>query len=76
MLQYFELHRGTYTTQVISRINEGIIMFLLFLHFVPKAKNKLHNRKCEFLLHDIEFLASIAQAIKTASGQGTAPLTQ
>ncbi|SDS01854.1 alpha-mannosidase [Paenibacillaceae bacterium GAS479] len=36
---YFELHRGTYTTQ---------------------ARNKLHNRKNEFLLHDAEFLASWA----------------
>ena len=36
---YFELHRGTYTTQ---------------------AKNKLHNRRSEDLLHDIEFLATIA----------------
>ena len=36
---YFEMHRGTYTTQ---------------------AKNKLHNRRSEDLLHDIEFLATIA----------------
>ncbi|MCM3747046.1 glycosyl hydrolase-related protein [Paenibacillus pasadenensis] len=36
---YFELHRGTYTTQ---------------------ARNKLHNRKNEFLLHDAEFLAAMA----------------
>lgn len=36
---YFELHRGTYTTQ---------------------ARNKLSNRKSEFLLHDAEFLAAFA----------------
>lgn len=36
---YFELHRGTYTTQ---------------------ARNKLGNRKSEFLLHDAEFLAAFA----------------
>ena len=36
---YFELHRGTYTTQ---------------------ANNKLNNRKTEILMHDIEFLATLA----------------
>ena len=36
---YFELHRGTYTTQ---------------------AATKQGNRKGEFLLHDIEFLATVA----------------
>ena len=36
---YFELHRGTYTTQ---------------------AHNKLYNRRSEFLLHDVEFLAAMA----------------
>ncbi|KAF2460046.1 putative alpha-mannosidase I [Lineolata rhizophorae] len=36
---YFELHRGTYTTQ---------------------ANNKRNNRKSEFLLHDIEYLATLA----------------
>lgn len=36
---YFELHRGTYTTQ---------------------AKNKWNNRKTEILLHDIEYLATLA----------------
>ena len=36
---YFELHRGTYTTQ---------------------ANNKLNNRKSEFLLRDIEYLATVA----------------
>ncbi|KAH8898129.1 alpha-mannosidase [Thozetella sp. PMI_491] len=36
---YFELHRGVYTTQ---------------------AKTKLNNRKTEFLLRDIEFLATVA----------------
>ena len=36
---YFELHRGTYTTQ---------------------ADNKRNNRKAEILLHDIEYLATLA----------------
>jgi len=36
---YFELHRGTYTTQ---------------------ANNKLNNRKSEIMLHDIEYLATLA----------------
>ena len=36
---YLECHRGTYTTQ---------------------GKTKLNNRRCEDLLHDIEFLAAIA----------------
>lgn len=36
---YFELHRGTYTTQ---------------------ANNKRSNRKAEILLHDIEYLATLA----------------
>ncbi|KAH7123994.1 glycosyl hydrolases family 38 N-terminal domain-containing protein [Dendryphion nanum] len=36
---YFELHRGTYTTQ---------------------ANNKRNNRKAEFLLRDIEYLATLA----------------
>ncbi|KAJ1331150.1 alpha-mannosidase [Microdochium nivale] len=36
---YFELHRGTYTTQ---------------------ANNKLNNRKTEFLMRDLELLATIA----------------
>jgi alpha-mannosidase len=36
---YFELHRGTYTSQ---------------------AEVKRANRKCEFLLHDVELLASLA----------------
>jgi len=36
---YFELHRGTYTTQ---------------------ANNKLNNRKQEIMLHDIEYLATLA----------------
>ena len=39
---YFELHRGTYTTQ---------------------AANKRDNRKCEGLLHDIEFLAALAPTV-------------
>ena len=36
---YFELHRGTYTTQ---------------------AANKRNNRKAEILLHDIEYIATLA----------------
>ena len=36
---YFELHRGTYTTQ---------------------ANNKRNNRKTEILLHDVEYLATLA----------------
>ncbi|KIW91920.1 uncharacterized protein Z519_07890 [Cladophialophora bantiana CBS 173.52] len=36
---YFELHRGTYTTQ---------------------ANNKLNNRKQEVMLHDVEYLATLA----------------
>jgi alpha-mannosidase len=36
---YFELHRGTYTTQ---------------------ANNKWNNRKSEIMLHDIEYLATLA----------------
>jgi len=36
---YFELHRGTYTTQ---------------------ANNKRNNRKSEIMLHDIEYLATLA----------------
>lgn len=36
---YFELHRGTYTTQ---------------------SKNKLNNRRSEFLLRDLELLATMA----------------
>lgn len=35
---YFELHRGTYTTQ---------------------AQTKLNNRRAEFLLRDVEFLATV-----------------
>ncbi|CEL07238.1 Putative Alpha-mannosidase [Aspergillus calidoustus] len=36
---YFELHRGTYTTQ---------------------ANNKRHNRRAEFLLRELEYLATLA----------------
>jgi alpha-mannosidase len=39
---YFELHRGTYTTQ---------------------SRNKRGNRKSEFLLHDAEFLATLAACL-------------
>lgn len=41
---YFELHRGTYTTQ---------------------ANNKRNNRKAEFLLRDIELLATLASLTDT-----------
>ncbi|RHZ71514.1 hypothetical protein CDV55_107768 [Aspergillus turcosus] len=41
---YFELHRGTYTTQ---------------------ANNKRNNRKSEFLLRDLEYLATLASLTKT-----------
>jgi alpha-mannosidase len=41
---YFELHRGTYTTQ---------------------AKTKLGNRKSEVMLHDLEFLTSVASRLGT-----------
>ncbi|KAF2763727.1 putative alpha-mannosidase I [Teratosphaeria nubilosa] len=43
---YFELHRGTYTTQ---------------------SKNKRNNRKAEILLHDLEYLATLA-TIQSKSG--------
>ena len=39
---YFELHRGTYTSQ---------------------SRNKRANRKSEFLLHDAEFLATLASQV-------------
>lgn len=42
---YFELHRGTYTTQ---------------------SRNKRGNRKSEFLLHDAEFLATVAGRLDDA----------
>ncbi len=42
---YFELHRGTYTTQ---------------------SRNKRANRKSEFLLHDAEFLATLAARLDAA----------
>lgn len=41
---YFELHRGTYTTQ---------------------ANNKRNNRKSEFLLRDLEYLATLASLADT-----------
>ncbi|KAH8426737.1 alpha-mannosidase [Aspergillus melleus] len=43
---YFELHRGTYTTQ---------------------ANNKRNNRKAEFLLRELEYLATLASITKTKS---------
>ena len=42
---YFELHRGTYTTQ---------------------ANNKRNNRKGEFMLRDLEYLATLASLSDTA----------
>ena len=42
---YFELHRGTYTTQ---------------------AKNKLNNRTTEIMMHELEYLATLA-SMKDAS---------
>ncbi|KAI9845832.1 MAG: Glycoside hydrolase, 38 vacuolar alpha mannosidase [Sclerophora amabilis] len=45
---YFELHRGTYTTQ---------------------ANNKRNNRKSEILLHDLEFLATLASIKDTIKGE-------
>ncbi|KAK4896721.1 Glycoside hydrolase, 38 vacuolar alpha mannosidase [Elasticomyces elasticus] len=48
---YFELHRGTYTTQ---------------------ANNKCNNRKAEILLHEIEYLATLATIQKeNATGGGS-----
>ncbi|KAF4176556.1 hypothetical protein CNMCM8927_000730 [Aspergillus lentulus] len=44
---YFELHRGTYTTQ---------------------AKTKWNNRKAEIMLHDLEYLATLA-SIKNSGYQ-------
>ncbi|KAL4969487.1 alpha-mannosidase [Aspergillus stella-maris] len=41
---YFELHRGTYTTQ---------------------ANNKRNNRRAEFLLRELEFLATLASVSQT-----------
>ena len=45
---YFELHRGTYTTQ---------------------ANNKLYNRKSEVLLHDVEYLATLASIRDALTGE-------
>ncbi|NDJ61148.1 MAG: alpha-mannosidase [Chloroflexi bacterium] len=42
---YFELHRGTYTTQ---------------------SRNKRANRRSEFLLHDAEFVATVASLLDSA----------
>ncbi len=42
---YFELHRGTFTSQ---------------------AATKRNNRKAEFLLHDLEFLAAVAHRLGAA----------
>jgi alpha-mannosidase len=45
---YFELHRGTYTTQ---------------------AKNKRNNRKSEILMHDLEYLATMATVKSHLDGE-------
>ncbi|EKG22051.1 Glycoside hydrolase family 38 core [Macrophomina phaseolina MS6] len=45
---YFELHRGTYTTQ---------------------ANNKRNNRSSEILLHDIEYLATLASIKDLVKGE-------
>ncbi len=42
---YFELHRGTYTTQ---------------------ANNKWNNRKTEIMMHDVEYLATLASMKSTS----------
>ncbi len=47
---YFELHRGTYTTQ---------------------ANNKWNNRKSEIMLHDIEYLATLATLKDAVKSEGT-----
>ncbi|KAL1303710.1 hypothetical protein AAFC00_007062 [Neodothiora populina] len=47
---YFELHRGTYTTQ---------------------ANNKKNNRKSEIMLHDIEYLATLASIQDVIKGTKT-----
>lgn len=46
---YFELHRGTYTTQ---------------------ANNKRNNRKAEIMLHDIEYLATLASIQDVVANNG------
>ncbi|KAK0260126.1 Glycoside hydrolase, 38 vacuolar alpha mannosidase [Friedmanniomyces endolithicus] len=46
---YFELHRGTYTTQ---------------------ANNKKNNRRAEIMLHEIEYLATLATVQEGASKKG------
>ncbi|KAI9835170.1 MAG: hypothetical protein M1819_002540 [Sarea resinae] len=47
---YFELHRGTYTTQ---------------------ANNKRNNRRSEIMLHDLEYLATLASIKDGAKGQSS-----
>ena len=51
---YFELHRGTYTTQ---------------------SNNKRNNRRAEFLLRDLEWLATLASIKDTVSGKGSKKYT-
>jgi alpha-mannosidase len=52
---YFELHRGTYTSQ---------------------SRNKRANRKSEFLLHDAEFLATLAAFLDKDYAYPSADLRQ
>lgn len=47
---YFELHRGTYTTQ---------------------ANNKRNNRKAEVMMHDVEYLATVASLQDAIAGAKT-----
>jgi alpha-mannosidase len=47
---YFELHRGTYTTQ---------------------ANNKRNNRKAEVMMHDVEYLATVASLQDVVTGSKT-----
>lgn len=72
---YLELHRGTYTTHAkVYRIDGPIVLehvtfsrFFLLLWFYTSflfLQIKQENRKGEFLLHDVDFLAAIAYASK------------
>jgi alpha-mannosidase len=52
---YFELHRGTYTTQ---------------------ANNKWNNRKSEIMLHDIEYLATLATLKDAVKSEGLLQISE
>lgn len=64
---YFELHRGTYTSQAqvyICFVPVDKELFPALSWFDPCVvfvQAKQANRKCEVLLHDVEFLAAIAR---------------